>query len=245
MSPVLALPGPFLWLQSCQPLMSRRYIASMLLLLLVAGCGGASARDRPPILAGEVDAPPSMEVLPSLDVPLSSLSRHMRFAWLLTEQTFQVSPPAPAPADGTADQIRDWGNRDLEPWLAKKSHMVEAAREELNIAAEENHRQRILAGALVGLMYEDIARVLLGIPVPSDLRDDPEIASDYRDVRRFEASSYLGHAKRAYHACALNAVQPATMHAWSEFCAGRAAGLPLHRPGRPGQSSTSVSVSVD
>ena len=46
----------------------------------------------------------------------------------------------------------------------------------------QNHRQRIVAGALVGLVYEDIARTLLTVPVPAELDSEPEITEAFREL---------------------------------------------------------------
>ena len=165
----------------------------------------------------------------------------MRFAWLLTEQSFELPPPRSAPAGGTHREITQWTETELRRWLERKHQMVEAARAELNVAAEESHAQRVWAGALVGLMYEDVARVLVDVPVPRELVEDPEIAVIFRDVVRSQASPYLDHAQRAYRACHLNARQRRELEPWGSFCEDRRINLP--RTGNePQESGTTVEV---
>ncbi len=175
---------------------------------------------------GEAAAPPDMETLPSPDVRLEQMSEKMRFAWLLTEQSFELEQPAPPLAESVAD-LQEWSRTSLQTWLTKKNQMVEAARAELDVAAEESHRQRIMAGALVGLMYEDVARVLLKVPTPRELDSEPEVAEAYRYVVDFQASPYLRFARRAYMACAANGRRPKSMKHWSQYCSTRAQNLPL------------------
>lgn len=205
--------------------------------LLVAGCAGSAS-----LPAGAVDAAPSMEVLPQPDVPVDEMTQQMRFAWLLAEQSFELEPPTPPPPSAPMAQVQRWADEELEPWLARKNDLVEAARAELDVAAEGTHRQRIVAGALVGLMYEDMLRVLRSVPVPEEIRREPEIAETYREILESQASPYLQHARRAYRACAANATRPRGMRHWSSFCAGRLAELPEEEL-KSGE--TEVTVTVD
>ncbi len=215
------------------------------LFVLAAGCGGATTRQGP-LDPGQVGSAPSMECLPDPDVEQSTLSRRMRFGWTLAEESFLVPPPPP-PGERSAADLSHWSETVLSAWLERKTHTIEAARRELDVAAEEDHRQRIIGGAIVGLMYEDVARVLRGIPAPSELDDEPEIRAIYRDVLRSQARPFLEHARRAYGACAQNAVQPAGMRHWSRFCAGRQDRLPggEDRASQLESGETEVEVIVD
>lgn len=220
-----------------------RSVSIALLCAAALGCG-ASQKSSESLYRGSADEPPSMEVLPEPDVPRSELSERMRFAWLLAQESFELDAPRP-PVHATTAKVQQWADTELEAWLEKKNERVEAARAELDAAAEEAHRQRIMAGALVGLMYEDVARVLLQVPVPSELqREEPEIAKIFREIVRFQAKPYIEHAKRAYYACARNARRPESMRHWSHFCSERRDALPS--PDGGGSSGdTVVSVSVE
>ncbi|MCZ7680786.1 MAG: hypothetical protein M5U28_19240 [Sandaracinaceae bacterium] len=134
----------------------------------------------------------------------------------------------------------------LEPWVARKLQVLEAARRELDLAAEEDHRQRIIGGALVALMYEELADALRSIPPPPELRGEPEIRSIYERTLRSRASRFVEQARQAYSACAQNAVQPAGMRHWSRFCAAREDRLPEAAVPRPaGAGETIVEVIAD
>ena len=213
------------------------------LLLASVACGGA--RPARPLDPGSYDEPPAMEVLPELDVPLESLGERFRFAWRLTAEALQLEPPAP-PVRPTGAELRAWSDGPLKRWLAEKSRRVEAARKELDELAEQGRRRRIVAGALVGLLYEDIARALVRIPAPRELDEEPEIAEAYREVILFQARPYLTHARRAYRACALNAMPMESMHHWGRFCARRGRALPRAEPERSVPSGqTEVTVEAD
>lgn len=171
------------------------------------------------------------------------LGEDMRTALSLARHSFEVAPPE-LPARTDATTLLRWTDTQLTPWLERKLRVVEAARRKLDEAAEQAHVHRILAGALVGLMYEDVGEVVGSIPTPEDLAHEPEIAAVFRDVVHFRASRYVEQARSAYLACARNAIQPETMHHWSVFCAKRADALPPPRY-VPTQEGTTVTVSID
>jgi len=208
-------------------------------LLLALGC--ASGGGTPdPATSGAPDDPPTMECLP--EVPASTrgaFSQSMRFAWRLSEDAFELPDPTPPSPDSDTRTVQGWTEGPLQEWLHQKNRLVEAARAELNIAAEESHDQRTLAGALVGLLYEDVARVLLQVPLPRDLaNEEPIVIEAFRDVVEAQARPYLEHAKRAFRACAMNAQPHAHLHAWTHFCSARAANLPLTRDQRQAEGTT-------
>lgn len=216
--------------------------AALSLALCTFGCAGsrASAPARH-VFAGDPQGKASLETLPSLDVADSEITSEMRIARLLSAESLTFAPPA-RPADTSAASIQVWSDGVLKAWLTTKHRRAEAARAELDRAAVQNHRQRIMAGAMVGLIYEDVARVLMSVPVPDDLKEEPEIAQMFLEVIAGHALPYLTQAKRAYEACAQNAVQPATMNHWTAFCQGRADQLPHVGKAEHGASTTEVTV---
>lgn len=198
---------------------SSRALIGLLLCGASSACGGPPMRPGP-LQEGRIDSEPSMECLPDPDVADTAFTRRMQFGLTLAAESFLIPPPPP-PSRQIAANLQAWAEQRLAPWLERKSHTVEAARRELDLAAEEDHRQRIIGGAVVGLMYEDVARLLASIPAPEELDDEPEIQEIYRRILRSHARPFLEHARRAYRACALNARQPEGMRHWSRFCRGR------------------------
>jgi hypothetical protein len=166
-----------------------------------------------------------MEALPSLDVADAELSNQMRMARLLSAESLELPAPV-APNDRSAASLTRWSEHELKDWVSAKQKRAEAARAELDKAAVENHRQRIVAGALVGLVFEDLARSLLVLPVPSELDREPEIAAIFHELMVKQAEPYLIHARLAYAACAGNAAGLSTMSHWSDFCSAREQSLP-------------------
>lgn len=197
---------------------------SVALSLGALACGGPRMREGE-LFAGRAEGPPTMSSLPDPDVVDEALSPRMHRGLELAEASFHLEPPDP-PASRAALDLAAWSEGPFRAWLEQKTRAIEAARSELDVAAEESHRQRIIGGAVVGLMYEDVARALGRIPIPDDLDDEPEILDVYRDVLRSQARPFLETARRAYHACAANAIEPESMHHWSRFCAAREDELP-------------------
>lgn len=189
------------------------------------GCASTQAGRTRTVAMGDISGKPRVEALPSLDVDTSELTAEMRMARLLSEESLGMAAPL-QPADTSTASIADWSDHELKRWVQQKNELAEAARTELDKAAMQSHRQRILAGALVGLVYEDVARTLLQFPVPRELASEPEIAGMYVDLMRRQAGPYLLHARQAYLACAGNAEQVTALRHWSDFCSGREEQLP-------------------
>jgi hypothetical protein len=205
--------------------------------LSLLACGGPRLREG--AFLGRSDGAPSMHCLPETDVADEAYSDHMRRGLALAEASFDVAAPTP-PASRAAGHLTDWGNGPLRAWLEHKSRAITAARSELDLAAEEDHRQRILGGAIVGLMYEDVARVLRAVPAPVDLDSEPEILRIYQDLVRSQARPFLELSRSAYRACSLNADRPPGMRHFSTFCRERLDGLP--EADAPAAGTTEVEI---
>jgi len=208
-------------------------------LFALAGCASGGGTPNA-ASAGAPEAPPSMECLPGVDTDArADFSPSMTFAWRLSEDAFELADPSPPSRDAETATVQSWTEGPLLEWLQQKNRLVEAARSELNLAAEGSHDQRIMAGALVGLLYEDVARVLLDVPLPRDLRnEEPIVVEAFEDVVEAQARPYVEHAKRAFRACAANARPYDHRHAWAHFCSARAANLPLLREQREAEGTT-------
>jgi hypothetical protein len=222
---------------------AMRVLVVSLVVLAFAGCGAPTTRPGP-LYVGRADAEPGMECMPDPDVTDDTFTLHMRRGRELAQASFEIPDPE-IPADHSAASLTAWSDGDLRAWLENKTHAVDAAREELDLAAEEDHRQRIIGGALVGLMFEDIARVLRSVPSPEDLSEEPEILEAFHHVIEGQARPYLETARQAYHACALNARRPETMTHWARFCRRRMDRLPEGLEGDVATDSTEVEVLVD
>lgn len=207
---------------------------SSVLALASASC---THTNTPAKFAGDAHGHASIEALPSLDVADSELSDQMRMARMLSAESLELPAPA-VPDDRSASNLTHWSDHELKSWVGTKLKRAEAARAELDRAAIENHRQRILAGALMGLVYEDVARTLLVLPIPRELESEPEIGAIFKELMEKQAAPYLFHARLAYAACAGNAAGMSTLNHWSDFCSAREEGL----PGASSEDQDSVAV---
>lgn len=176
---------------------------------------------------GDARGVPSLAALPAEGIDRGDFSDRMARGWDLAAQTFAEEMPA-APAAHDSATLTAWAEGPLAAWVRHRTEVVDVARRELDAAAEESSPQRIMGGAIVGLMYEDVGRSLLAIPVPDELHREPEIATVYRDVVAFQASPWVEQARLAYRACRENA-RIHGIDAYAEFCATRGAQLPEAR----------------
>lgn len=213
-------------------------IAGLALILL--GCGVPAMRGGE-LYAGRPTGEPSLEILPDPDIVDEALTPTMREALELAGESFRLGDPPPPP-DRRAMELMAWSNQALRPWLERKSQAVHLARRALDQAAEENHRQRIIGGAVVGMLYEDLAAVIRSVPEPTDLQDEPEILAIYGQLLESQARPYLQNARQAYRACALNAAEPRSMHHWAEFCWHREGRLEMLDPLESGETRVEVLV---
>ncbi len=199
----------------------RQVGAGVACLLVLGGCAahGKTIRYR----EGDSQGAPRVEALPSLDVSEANLTPEMRMARLLSAECLNLEPPHHPIASQSMEQ---WSDAELKQWMQHKHASAEAARRELDKAALQSPRQRIMAGAMVGLVYEDVARELLALPTPTELVSEPEISSMYIDLLRSQATPYLVTARAAYAACAGNAQQVSALAHWQDFCLGREDMLP-------------------
>jgi hypothetical protein len=220
--------------------MGLRSPAVFLVAALLLGCAGANGRAGKQF-NGDAQCAPALEALPSLDVADAQLSSQMKMARLLTAESLALAAPRSPATDSAA--LARWSDSELKTWLSEKHRRAEAARKELDRAALVSHRERILAGALVGLVYEDMARALLGLPYPAELASEPEVRRVFEDVLHAQATPYLVHARLAYQACAANALGLSPMTHWSEFCEGRRAELPVP-PSAAQEDGTTVEVTA-
>lgn len=197
--------------------------------LLTFGCGGSAevttqARAKDP---GQANAAPSLRTLPADDVDPRRFTPLMERAWDMSRDALDVKAPE-FPQEPTTEEWNVWSERVFQPWLQEKQRLVVAARRELDMAATQSMRQRIMAGAIVGLLYEDLAHVLLALPTPKAImEEDPEIVEAFRHVVTGQARPYLEHSRAAYSACNQNAAAGrGGLSHWSDYCRQREANLP-------------------
>ncbi len=217
--------------------------------VLCAGvlCAGACGSTKPPPARspGNVMDPPSVLVLPQADVPDEQLSGKMRQALELADESMAMRLPEP-PAKQDIQSLSDWSNGRLRYWVTEKRSAISYAEEALDRASYASHRELIVAGAVLALVYEDAARQVARIPVPEEARKDEAALDLYWSLTRRQARPYARRAKRAYRACAKNAEHgPEGMRHWSLFCQGRRQRLKAVFPKRERHNAMKVHTSSD
>ncbi len=208
------------------------------LTLLLASCSSATPPPEHATATPECSTA-DLGCLPDSREEREQRSYRMRRGWLLAAHAL-LMPPPPGPRD-----LDFWA--ELDVWLAHREDAVEAARDELVVAAREDHRQHIVAHAILGLMYEHVARELASIEVPAEgVPREPE-GPDYHDALGRHARPFVDRAKAAYRDCAQNAFHPVDMRPWSRFCEHRDQALPsvFLAPERPPRAETTVEVIRD
>lgn len=201
--------------------------------VICIGCGGDAdtQQSRRPRDPGQPEAGPSLRTLPADDLDPRRFTPVMSRAWEYSQEALALKAPD-FPTAPTSAEWNAWSERVFQPWLQKKQTLVVGARRELDMAATESMRQRIMAGAIVGLLYEDLAHVLLAVPMPKAiLEEEPDIVEAFKQVVEGQARPYLEHSRAAYSACKQNAASGrGGLPHWSEYCKEREARLPRSRP---------------
>lgn len=189
--------------------------------------------------AGRGRGAPSFSCLPEPDIADAAYTPHLRRGLALAEASFDRPAPV-APTSRAFQDIQAWTDGPLREWLEQKQHAIEEARTELEAAGEEDHRQRIIGGAVIGLIYEDLARTLRRVPVPVDLDSEPQIREMFDALVRSQARPFLETARTSYRACTFHAQHPDSMHHYSTFCRTRLDHLPDTETVRSGETRVEV-----
>lgn len=212
-----------------------------LLLMTALGCSHSAP---PPPVPGDPEGPPSLQALPDVDQGMFDVA--MRQAWELADEAFVLAAPPPPEEGADLPTIQAYSRGPMQAWVEQKSRRITMARRELDRAAETSRVQRVLAGAVVGMLYEDLARGLLAVPVPAEFAEtDPEAAAAYRYVVEAEAQPALEFARRAYGACTANSRDDEELRDWARFCSERRALLPLTQRDMNESGGTVVDVIVE
>ncbi len=187
------------------------------------GCGSSQKPQYQPKAEqpGDTVSPPSLFCLPSQGLHEDEYSQHLKKGTEFAQESLSLKPPAP-PARTDSESITQWSNTELQSWLQLKLKAVNGAQSELDKASYVSIKELIVAGATVGIIYEDIATVIQNLPLPDEIKNDRDAISLFREVAADQSQPFIEKADRAYKACALNAESgPEDMGLWSPFCAGR------------------------
>lgn len=137
----------------------------------------------------------------------------------LAEATMDDARPV-LDAGSTAAEVHDWVEGPLREWLLRRAHGIRDARAALAPAEDGEDAEHIVAAAIVGVLYADLAWAIAQIVIPRAVRDDELGALAMRNALLEMSSPLFDQALSAFGACASSAVGSAdpTVERWARFC---------------------------
>lgn len=219
----------------------RAALVALTGIALVSACGGAPPPPPPP--PGDIAGAPSLASLP---LPEAELTPLLGEACALASSAFALASPTPPAETASFSEVQAYMSGPLAAWSEEKRGHIERARELLDNRATQGGEARVAAAAMLALLYEDLARGQLAVPVPQAfVESDPEAAGVFRYVVESAAQSSLDLARRAYQACTSHAQAVDALHGWARFCSERRARLPLTQRDMHAGGGTVVDVVVE
>lgn len=207
-------------------------------LLLVAGCAGGaettSTAEAPAASEGTAggEAPAQAEAalpttvpvpVPLPAVPRAEMSDTLQQVWTLVEQAVEVRPPDP-PEEASAEAIEAWAQGPFSAWVAERQEANLRAQALVATLGEDAAEERLVAAALFGYMYEDMASGIRGAPIPEGIASDPELLGIYVDTLHQLLDPVARLAAHAYLICrqlALGFDEDSGWRPWATYCDGR------------------------
>lgn len=180
-----------------------------------AGAASRPAAPREPL------AKPELAELPALAVSSSADTPRTHQGMLLARATLEATLP-PAPADRSYAVLQAWVDSEVVAWVERRRVQTEDTRDRFRLEGEPTSSERAVSHATIGLIHEDTAFALSGIPSPSELDTEPEIARMYLEIVGSQADTFLKSALAEFRDCANEAYRsPADMRSLAEFCHAR------------------------
>lgn len=181
--------------------------------LCLAACSGAPVQPDPP--PPPPAAVPHDAELAGLEVPglLEERSDAMRQLWELSEQALSLDPPDP-PGERGLEAVNGWMRSTLQSWIERKTFAVQAAEAPLADVTEEEEAP---AGALVALLYEQLARQLASIPLAREVEADPAVQQRFSRSVEDRVLPLVGRALEGLALCRERSTLP-WQQRWRAFC---------------------------
>jgi len=208
-------------------LTSARCIAATLALF---GCASAAPQggttpktelviDEGTLVQGR--SPRSEGGLPLLPQTLSETSVAFQSGYAAAEPLLRAAGPTNPPDDQAGYDA--WITATLMPWLDGRGREVEAALRPLGAVTQGPPPERVVAAALVGLLYARMHDQLVAVPPPPSVRADQGLLRIYQDQVHETSAAFVENAVRALRACAVSAAaehEPIYVP-WLELCQGQ------------------------
>ncbi|HEX7479435.1 MAG TPA: hypothetical protein VF331_16650 [Polyangiales bacterium] len=196
----------------------------LILCVMLIGCATTAPRAARPSAAvgsGQPLAPPSLAALPELPRTAPTNAQRMHQALTLAQQVFAAQLPA-APDDRSCASLQAWVEQQVAPWVEKRRDAVADTRFQFGPAEAQQAADVVVERAVLGLLQEDTALELAGIPSPSELDEEPEIAAMFRDLIRGQAQPFVSSARDEYRHCVETGQHGADdLRRFGDFCRTR------------------------
>lgn len=193
--------------------------------LALGGCTGSASPSAARSSGGESDGDDDDELtLGDWELPARPHDIHFDEGVLadgasLAEETMGDARP-PLDGDATAAEMHEWVEGPLRQWLLRRAHGIRDARAALAPAEDGEDAEHIVAAAIVGVLYADLAWQIAEIAIPRAVRGDELGALAMRNALLEMSSPLFDQALSAFGACASSAVGSAdpTVERWARFC---------------------------
>lgn len=138
---------------------------------------------------------------------------------MIAHESLAIARPL-LPTETTAAEMHVWVDGALHDWLLERARAIRAARTALEPAEDGDDAQHIVAAAILGVMYADLAWEIAEIVLPTEVRDDELGALAMRNALLGMSAPLFDQALSAFGACAQSAVGSAdpTVERWARFC---------------------------
>jgi hypothetical protein len=202
----------------------RRSLMAFLPLLAASIACHASPRAQTPTpaaLAGDVQAEPSLAVLPEMLRVPPGMNERTHTAFTMASALFAAPCPV-APSDRSYAVLSAWVESAVTQWVERRRDGILETNSTFAHNTPQTASDAVVSSAVSGLLQEDTALALQNIPRPAELDSEPDIAVMFRDVVRAQARPFVGAALEAYRKCA-DAGEGGSdeLGRWALFCRAR------------------------
>lgn len=160
--------------------------------------------------------------LPELPTALRPSSPSFSRGLALAQAVLHAGGPG-APPDDEQLSYDTWLKAELEPWLEARGQAVQEALEPLGQVIEASDgapSERVVAAALIGMIYAQAHDQLYAVPPPPAVRADEKLLHIYQDQVNQTSASWVDSAARALRDCARGAAEQheSSFGAWLDLC---------------------------
>jgi hypothetical protein len=208
---------------------------SLLVAVVIAGCGGSSPPEPTTTVepepretdGGEVAAEEPVEIRYTTPIPVpqpavdrGSLSAALQTLWDRVELAVAVRPPEP-PVEATAQAIEAWASGPFAQFITRRREAVAQAEAAIAGVRSMSAIERGVAAALLGYVYEDGAAAIRGAPVPEAIGADPEMLAVYVSTLDEVVAPIALASASAYGLCVGALRDSAPWGEWAQYCDSR------------------------